>query len=153
MNDLLFYAAVVLLAISVISCIVYNVVYWTNNLRLFESLLFDEKYPFEVPEDNYERFAKAAAIKDFCGRCWAKTAFRHKTEGEKKLDNLITGNGLFGGLALFLYFVPAVWGVFVGFILAVLLQYVYRNIIFAVGHIVAWRTARRIYWQYQKGEL
>ena len=151
MNDLLFYAAVVLLAISVISCIVYNVVYWTNNLRLFESLLFDENYPFEIT--NETEFAKTSEIEDFCGRCWAKTAFRHKTEGEKKLDNLITGNGLFGGLALFLYFVPAVWGVFVGFILAVLLQYVYRNIIFAVGHIVAWRKARRIYWQYQKGEL
>lgn len=151
MNDLLFYAAVVLLAISVISCIVYNVVYWTNNLRLFESLLFDENYPFEITSET--EFAKTSEIEDFCGRCWAKTAFRHKTEGEKKLDNLITGNGLFGGLALFLYFVPAVWGVFVGFILAVLLQYVYRNIIFAVGHIVAWRKARRIYWQYQKGEL
>ncbi len=151
MNDLLFYAAVVLLAISVISCIVYNVVYWTNNLRLFESLLFDENYPFEIT--NETEFAKTSEIEDFCGRCWAKTAFRHKTEGEKKLDNLITGNGLFGGLALFLYFVPAVWGVFAGFILAVLLQYVYRNIIFAVGHIVAWRKARRIYWQYQKGEL
>lgn len=151
MNDLLFYAAVVLLAISVISCIVYNVISWKENLKLFENLLHDENYSFEVT--NADEFSKAAEIKDFCSRCWAKTAFRHKTEGEKKLDNLITGNGLFGGLALFLYFVPAVWGVFVGFILAVLLQYVYRNIIFAVGHIVAWRKARRIYWQYQKGEL
>lgn len=153
MEKLLFYPAILLLVFSVIACIVYNIVYWRKNLQLFEQLLKDENYPFEVPEDDYERFAKAAAIKDFCGRCWAKTAFRHKTEGEKKMDNLITGNGLFGGLALFLYFVPAVWGVFAGFILAVLLQYVYRNIIFAVGHIVAWRKARRIYRQYQKGEL
>lgn len=153
MENLLFYAAVVLLAISVISCIVYNVVCWSQNLKLFENLLYDENYPFEVT--NSDELAKTADIKDFCSRCWAKTSFRSKTEGEKKLENLITGNGLFGGIALFLSFslVPVIWGVIAGFVLAVLLQYVYRNLIFFIAHIFAWRKARKIYWQYRRGEL
>lgn len=153
MDNLLFYSAVALLAISVISCIVYNVVYWLNNLRLFENLLYDENYPFEVT--NADELAQTAKIKDFCSRCWAKTAFRSKTKGEKKIENFITGNGFIGGIALFLSFslVPFVWGVIIGFVFTVLLQYIYRNIIFFVAHIIAWKKARNVYWRYRRGEL
>lgn len=152
MEKLLFYPAILLLVFSVIACIVYNIVYWRKNLQLFEQLLRDENYPFEITDET--EFAKTSEIEDFCGRCWAKTAFRNKTEGESKLADAITGSGLFGGVGLFLAFstLSFIGGIVLGFVFACFLQYIYRNVIYFIAHVVAWGKMRRIYRQYQMDE-
>ncbi len=148
MDYLLFYSALFLLICSIVSCVFYNVEYWTNSLQLFKHLLEDEDYSFEVAD--VIAFSKIDEDGDYGERCWAKILCRQKTSREMRLFEIVMGNGLIGGVALFLSFslVPFFWGLIGGFILACFMQYFYINLISFIARIIALKKARGIYLQY-----
>lgn len=153
MNYLLFFSAIFLMICSIAVCILYNVIYWRNNIYLFKQLLKDNNFKFDV--ENDEAYRQTPIEGNELERCWLKTAFRKITPQEIKLSKIITGTGLIGGVALVLSLslMTVPWGLVCGFFAACVLQYVYRNVIYFIAHFIAWKKIRRIYYLHLKGEL
>ncbi len=144
-QDLLFWAGLALLCLSVVLCFIHELVRRKKDIDIFLHLLKDRKYPVELIEKDI--LLRIPFEVDEFNYCWISTVFRKLSGTEENLSNHAKWMGRCGGFALFLSFasLPAGLALILAVIFGGVLVGIYRHVISMFFEIKTYKKAWFLY--------
>ncbi len=150
MGNLLFYAALVLLGMSVILYCAHHIMRERIDLDIFTHLLKDRNYPVQLIDEDI--LSKCPVEIDDFNYCWLSAVFRKMTENEISLLRHSIWMGRCGGFALFLSFAlfPPIITILAAIVFAVIIVGIYRGMLSVLFVRKTFRRALKIYQEQHK---
>lgn len=150
MENLLFFAAIAMLGISVVLFFIQQIVCSGKDLDIFKHLLKDKNYPVEIIDERV--LSKYTSGGNDFNLCWVKTVFRKRTTAEETLLHHAKWLGRCGGFGLFLSFskLPPIFSVLLGIMFALSIVGVYRGFISGFFEMKTFKKAWLLYKTQQK---
>lgn len=150
MGNLLFFAAIAMLGISVVLFFIQQIVCSGKDLDIFKHLLKDKDYPVEAIDEK--ALARYTAVLDEFNLCWVKIVFRKRTTKEETLLHHAKWLGRCGGFGLFLSFskLPPILSVLLAIIFALSFVGLYRGFISGFFEMKTFKKAWLLYKTQQK---